>query len=88
MTARRLLAALMVSTLALLLGSCESSGSGYRGTSMGVSYYGGSRWHDPYYRRRCCYYPSRPPSYRPGRPVHLPARPVGPRPTPMPSRRR
>ena len=78
----------LVLALLVLLGSCESSGSGYSGSSVGVSYYSGSRWHDPYYYRRCCYYPSRPPSYRPGRPVHLPARPARPRPTPMPSRRR
>ncbi len=84
----RILRVSAVLALAALLGSCESSGSGYSGSSVGVSYYSGARWHDPYYRRRCCYYSSRPPAYRPGRPVHLPARPVGGRPTTMPARRR
>jgi hypothetical protein len=78
----------------LILGSCESSGSGYSThTTVGVSYYGGSGWYDPYYRRRCCYHPVRPPAHRPGRPVHLPARPARPsrpttRPTTRPARRR
>ncbi len=76
---------------ALLLGSCVSIGYRYSGSSLGSSYYYGSSWYDPYYSRRCCYYPSRPPSYRPpsyrppsagpGRPVNLPSRALS-RPTP------
>ena len=78
---------LVLMTIALLLlGSCESTGISYRGSSFGDSYYYGSSWYDPYYARRCCYYPSRPPSYRPpyggGRPVNLPSRaPSRPRPS-------
>ena len=42
--------------LLTLLAGCETYDSGYGGTSISVGYYHGSGWHDPYYRRRCCYY--------------------------------
>jgi uncharacterized protein YceK len=75
----------LIATALLLLSSCGSYGSRYSGSSVGASYYyGGSSWYDPFYSRRCCRYPSRPPSYRPpsyrppsagpGRPVNLPSR--------------
>ncbi len=62
---RLALAALLA---ALFATGCESSGGSYGSSSVGVSYYSGSRWHDPYYRRRCCYSSARPV------PRHLPAR--------------
>jgi hypothetical protein len=79
----------LMATALLLLSSCETSGYRYGGSSMGAGYYYGSSWNDPYYSRRCCYYPSRPPAYRPpsagpGRPVNLPSRPM--RPVNLPAR--
>jgi len=80
----------LMTTALLLLSSCGSTGSRYGSASY---YYGSSFWHDPYYSRRCCNYPSRPPAYRPpsfrppsgpGRPVNLPSR----APRPMPALRR
>ena len=87
-----ILRVLLLALAGLMLGSCESSGYSTH-TTVGVSYYGGSGWYDPYYRRRCCYHPVRPPAHRPGRPVHLPARPARPsrpvnRPATRPARRR
>jgi hypothetical protein len=72
--------ALLMMAALLLLGSCESYGDyddrSYGNVSLGVSYRG-SYWHDPYYNRRCCNYPSRPPAFRPpmggGRPANLPS---------------
>lgn len=80
--------ALLIGLTLMMLGSCESSGN--TSTRVGVSYYGGSGWYDPYYRRRCCYTVVRPPAHRPDRPVHLPARPARPaaRPATRPARRR
>ena len=78
----------LIATALLLLSSCGYSGYRYSGSSVGSSYYYGSSWYDPYYSRRCCLYPSRPPTYRPpsagaARPVNLPSRRVPPsRPTP------
>ena len=60
---RRLTIGLLVFAVLLATG-CESTGSGYSGSSVSVGYYQGSGWYDPYYGRRCCYYRPPPPPAR------------------------
>ena len=74
----------LIAIAVVMLGGCETSGYGYSGSSVGASYYHSPGWYDPYYNNRCCYTVVRPPAYRPGRPVQLPARP---RPTQLPAPR-
>lgn len=84
--------AMLLGLLAFIIfgmGGCGSSNYAPSSTSGYVGYSYGAGFYDPWYRHG--YYgrpiyvnpPSRP---KPDRPVHLPARPVTPRPTPMPRR--